>query len=196
MSPGPLPRCGIGPRGRGMGAGWIRLPGSVLIPTDGVLRLGGPTLGEILQPSRRRPVRSGCQTRPPHSCLQVCSRATRGVWRAAHHNWSPGPEVVSEAKIGTPPADVVAAHLQRMYPEEASTPGAPLWRARSSLGAWEKLVRQMDAAWHPPAGIRPTSTASDSKRTTRWSRYAVNSPRMRPSCSATLSNPWMLRSPS
>ncbi|MEU9478553.1 hypothetical protein [Streptomyces sp. NPDC048191] len=59
------------------------------------------------------------------------------------------PEVVGEAKIATPLGDVFAAHLQRMYPEEAGTPGAPLWRARSSLGAWEKLVRQMDAAWAP-----------------------------------------------
>ncbi|MEU6507609.1 hypothetical protein [Streptomyces sp. NPDC046942] len=59
------------------------------------------------------------------------------------------PEVVSEAKIDTPLGDVFAAHLQRMYPKEAGTAGAPLWRARSSLGAWEKFVRQMDASWAP-----------------------------------------------
>ncbi|MGN5379965.1 hypothetical protein ACQ4WX_30390 [Streptomyces lasalocidi] len=67
------------------------------------------------------------------------------------------PEVVSEAKIDTPLGDVFAAHLQRMFPEGTSTPGAPLWQARSSLGAWEKLVRQMDAAWVPsgwyPSGL-------------------------------------------
>ncbi|MDN3262230.1 hypothetical protein QWJ26_20965 [Streptomyces sp. CSDS2] len=59
------------------------------------------------------------------------------------------PEVVRELKIVTPLGDVFAAHLHRMYPEETDTPGTTLWTARSSLIAWEKLVRQMETAWAP-----------------------------------------------
>ncbi|QLJ04766.1 hypothetical protein HZZ00_29650 [Streptomyces sp. NEAU-sy36] len=59
------------------------------------------------------------------------------------------PEVVREAKIATPLSDDFAEHLHRMYGEETSTPGTPFWKATSALGAWEKLVRQMEAAWAP-----------------------------------------------
>ncbi|KOV90627.1 MULTISPECIES: hypothetical protein [unclassified Streptomyces] len=59
------------------------------------------------------------------------------------------PEVVRELKIVTPLGDVFAAHLHGMHPEETDTPGTPFWAARSSLIAWEKLVRQMEAAWAP-----------------------------------------------
>lgn len=59
------------------------------------------------------------------------------------------PEVVRELKIATPLGDVFAAHLHRMHPEETDTPGTPFWTVRSSLVAWGKLVRQMEAAWAP-----------------------------------------------
>lgn len=59
------------------------------------------------------------------------------------------PEVVRELKVVTPLGDVFAAHLHRMHPEETDTPGTPFWTAKSSLIAWEKLVRQMEAAWAP-----------------------------------------------
>lgn len=62
------------------------------------------------------------------------------------------PEVVRELKIATPLADAFAAHL---HPEETSTPGTPTWRARSCLGAWEKLVRQLEASWAPSGWYPP-----------------------------------------
>ncbi len=65
------------------------------------------------------------------------------------------PEILRELKIATPLANAFAAHLHRMYAEETNTPGTPVWRARSSLGAWEKLVRQMEAAWAPSGWYTP-----------------------------------------
>jgi hypothetical protein len=65
------------------------------------------------------------------------------------------PEIVRELKIPTPLADAFTAHLQRLQPEETSTPGAPAWTARTCLGAWEKLVRQLEAAWAPSGWYPP-----------------------------------------
>ncbi|MEU2061873.1 hypothetical protein [Streptomyces sp. NPDC013455] len=65
------------------------------------------------------------------------------------------PEVVRELKIDTPVKDVFAGHLHRMFPEEVNTPGTACWEARSSLGAWEKLVRHMESAWAPSGWCPP-----------------------------------------
>ena len=65
------------------------------------------------------------------------------------------PEVVRELEIATPVKDVFAAQLHRMHPEETSTAGTPFWEARSCLGAWEKLVRHMEAAWAPSGWCPP-----------------------------------------
>ncbi|MEU6665275.1 hypothetical protein [Streptomyces sp. NPDC046727] len=65
------------------------------------------------------------------------------------------PEVVRELKIATPVEDLFAAHLHRMFPEETKTPGTAFWEARSSLGAWEKLVRHMESAWAPSGWCPP-----------------------------------------
>ncbi|MFC8515882.1 hypothetical protein [Streptomyces sp. NPDC057257] len=59
------------------------------------------------------------------------------------------PEVARELKVATPLADAFAAHMHRLHPEETSTPGTAIWRARSYLGAWEKLVRQLEGSWAP-----------------------------------------------
>ena len=77
------------------------------------------------------------------------------VGRLPHVTVARIPEVVRELKIATPLADAFAAHLHRMHPEETNTPGTPGWRARSSLGAWERLVRQMEAAWAPSGWYPP-----------------------------------------
>ncbi|MBL1083088.1 hypothetical protein JK359_14025 [Streptomyces actinomycinicus] len=76
-------------------------------------------------------------------------RVEAPVDRLPHVTVARIPEVVRELKIATPLGDVFAAHLHRMHPEETGTPGTPFWTARSSLAAWEKLVRQMEAAWAP-----------------------------------------------
>ena len=65
------------------------------------------------------------------------------------------PEVVRELKIATPLRDVFAAHLDRMCPEETDGPGTPGWTATTSLGAWEKLVRHIEAAWAPSGWCPP-----------------------------------------
>ncbi|MHB9860159.1 hypothetical protein [Streptomyces sp. YIM S03343] len=70
------------------------------------------------------------------------------------------PEIVGEQQIATPLGDAFKAHLDPMYPEETSTPGTPFWKARSCLGAWEKLVRQMEAAWEP-TGWHPSDLYRD-----------------------------------
>ncbi|WP_030943729.1 hypothetical protein [Streptomyces sp. NRRL S-646] len=77
------------------------------------------------------------------------------VARLSHVTVARIPEVVSELKIATPLADAFAEHLHHMHPEEASTPGTPIWRASNSLGAWEKLVRQMEAGWAPSGWYPP-----------------------------------------
>lgn len=65
------------------------------------------------------------------------------------------PEVVRELKIATPLGDAFAAHLHRLYPEKTKSPGTPLWKASKRLCAWEKLVRQMEAAWAPSGWYPP-----------------------------------------
>ena len=59
------------------------------------------------------------------------------------------PEVVRELEIATPVSDAFDAHLGRMHPDEAGISGTPLWMTSDRLGAWEKLVRHMEAAWAP-----------------------------------------------
>lgn len=71
------------------------------------------------------------------------------VGRLPHVTVARIPEVVRELKIATPLADAFAAYLRRMHPDEAGTLGSPAWTASDRLGAWEKLVRQMEAAWAP-----------------------------------------------
>ncbi|MFF9602786.1 hypothetical protein ACF1GY_10935 [Streptomyces sp. NPDC014684] len=58
-------------------------------------------------------------------------------------------EVVREQQVPTPVGAAFAAHVQRLFPEEAKTPGTPHWYASNRLGAWEKLVLQMEAGWAP-----------------------------------------------
>ncbi|MEU7422433.1 hypothetical protein [Streptomyces sp. NPDC040750] len=82
----------------------------------------------------------------PHYTID---RVEASVDRLPHVTVARIPEVVRELKIATPLGDGFAAHLHRMHPDEARTPGTPFWTATSSLGAWEKLVRQMEAAWAP-----------------------------------------------
>ncbi|MFF4015358.1 hypothetical protein [Streptomyces sp. NPDC001843] len=64
-------------------------------------------------------------------------------------------EVVREQQIATPLAAAFSAHVQRMYPEEGRAPGTPHWYAGNRLGAWEKLVRQMEAGWAPSGWFPP-----------------------------------------
>ncbi|NUR00316.1 MAG: hypothetical protein HOY79_28435 [Streptomyces sp.] len=59
------------------------------------------------------------------------------------------PEVVRDLEIATPLAEAFETHVHRTHPRQAGTPGTPLWTACSCLGAWEKLVRQMEAVWEP-----------------------------------------------
>lgn len=82
-------------------------------------------------------------------------RAEAPVSRLPHVTVARIPEVVRELKIDTPLATAFTAQLERMFPAESSTTGTPLWRARSSLGAWEKLVRQMAADWAPSGWYPP-----------------------------------------
>ncbi|MEU6589723.1 hypothetical protein ABZ923_10945 [Streptomyces sp. NPDC046881] len=77
------------------------------------------------------------------------------VGRLPHVTVARIPEVVRELKIATPLADTFAAHLRRMHPDEAGTLGSPARTARGRLGAWEKLVGQMDAAWAPSGWYPP-----------------------------------------
>ncbi|MEU1704759.1 hypothetical protein ABZ478_05070 [Streptomyces sp. NPDC005706] len=58
-------------------------------------------------------------------------------------------EVVPEQQVTTPVSAAIAAHVQRMFPEESKSPGTPHWCASNRLGAWEKLIRQMEAGWAP-----------------------------------------------
>jgi hypothetical protein len=64
-------------------------------------------------------------------------------------------EVVREQQIATPLAAAFAAHVQRMFPDESRTSGTPHWYASNRLGAWEKLVRQMEADWAPSGWFPP-----------------------------------------
>ncbi|MGW0766899.1 hypothetical protein [Streptomyces sp. NPDC002676] len=82
----------------------------------------------------------------PHYTID---RVETPVSRLPHVTVARIPEVVRELKIATPLTADFAAHLDRMHPEETRAPGTPFWTARSSLGAWEKLVRQMAADWAP-----------------------------------------------
>ena len=82
-------------------------------------------------------------------------RVEAPVDRLPHVTVARIPEVVRELKIATPVEDVFAAQLHRTYPEETSTAGTPFWEARSSLGAWEKLVRHMESAWAPSGWCPP-----------------------------------------
>ncbi|MET8767704.1 hypothetical protein [Streptomyces sp. NPDC004658] len=77
------------------------------------------------------------------------------VGRLPHVTVARIPEVVRELKIATPLADAFAANLRRMHPDEAGTLGSPAWTASDRLGAWEKLVRQMEAAWAPSGWYPP-----------------------------------------
>jgi hypothetical protein len=82
-------------------------------------------------------------------------RVEAPVGRLPHVTVARIPEVVRELKIATPLADAFAAHLHRMHPGEADALGSPLWTAGDRLGAWEKLVRQMEAAWAPSGWYPP-----------------------------------------
>ncbi|MFF9392741.1 hypothetical protein [Streptomyces griseoluteus] len=64
-------------------------------------------------------------------------------------------EVVREQQIATPLAAAFTAHVQRMFPEESSSPGTHQWHASNRLGAWEMLVRQMEADWAPSGWFPP-----------------------------------------
>ncbi|MCK1821364.1 hypothetical protein MTQ10_17500 [Streptomyces sp. XM83C] len=77
------------------------------------------------------------------------------VGRLPHVTVARIPEVVCELKIATPLADAFAANSRRMHPDEAGTLGSPAWTASDRLGAWEKLVRQMEAAWAPSGWYPP-----------------------------------------
>ncbi|GHE00213.1 hypothetical protein [Streptomyces alanosinicus] len=57
------------------------------------------------------------------------------------------PEVVRELKIATPVSDAFDVHLEHMRPDQAGTLGTPLRLASDRLGAWEKLIRHMEASW-------------------------------------------------
>ncbi|MEU3417730.1 hypothetical protein AB0F39_04155 [Streptomyces murinus] len=85
----------------------------------------------------------------------VIDRVEAPVARLPHVTVGRIPEVVRELAIVTPVADAFAAQLHRVSPEEADTAGTPLWMARSRLGAWEKLVRHMEASWAPSGWCPP-----------------------------------------
>ncbi|MGW2421909.1 hypothetical protein ACWC0C_22095 [Streptomyces sp. NPDC001709] len=59
------------------------------------------------------------------------------------------PEVVRELEIATPLTDEFRARAGQFAPEQADVTGTPLWHTRTSLGAWEKLVRQLADDWAP-----------------------------------------------
>jgi hypothetical protein len=85
----------------------------------------------------------------------VIDRVEAFVDRLPHVTVARIPEVVRELKIATPVKDVFAAQLHRAYPEETGTAGSPFWEARSYLGAWEKLVRHLEASWVPSGWCPP-----------------------------------------
>ncbi|WLW52850.1 hypothetical protein [Streptomyces sp. YU58] len=64
-------------------------------------------------------------------------------------------EVVRELRIATPLTDTFAEQLRRLSPEQADEPGTPGWYARTRLGAWEKLVRQLAQRWAPSGWYPP-----------------------------------------
>ncbi|MFG3010070.1 hypothetical protein ACGFZB_06370 [Streptomyces cinerochromogenes] len=82
-------------------------------------------------------------------------RVEAPVGRLPHVTVARIPEVVRELKIATPLTDAFAAHLRRMHPDEAGTLGSPAWTASDRLGAWEKLVRHMEAGWAPSGWFPP-----------------------------------------
>jgi hypothetical protein len=84
---------------------------------------------------------------------------------------------VRELKIATPLADAFAAHLHRTHPGETDALGSPLWTAGDRLGAWEKLVRQMEAAWAPSDWYPPDLYRERLEVRDELDRCAVNSPR-------------------
>lgn len=85
----------------------------------------------------------------------VIDRVEAPVARLPHVTVGRIPEVVRELKIATPVADAFAAQLDRVSLEETGTAGTPFWMARSRLGAWEKLVRHMEASWAPSGWCPP-----------------------------------------
>ncbi|AOR32002.1 hypothetical protein BFF78_13905 [Streptomyces fodineus] len=59
------------------------------------------------------------------------------------------PEAVRDLEIATPLADQFTVYARRLPAEQADVTGTPLWPARTSLGAWEMLVRHLADDWAP-----------------------------------------------
>ncbi|MFF1687114.1 MULTISPECIES: hypothetical protein [unclassified Streptomyces] len=76
------------------------------------------------------------------------------VARLPHAQVARLPEIVREQRTVTPVSDRFTALLHTLDRDQADRPGTPHWKARTSLAAWEQLIRTMADRW-APAGWYP-----------------------------------------